>query len=80
MKASGEPLEAERKLLDQLGAPVSPEALGVAVDLPPKSGRVRPGPQDAAEGIGKLLDDAGWKIKDRCHASTRKARRSSSKS
>jgi microcin C transport system substrate-binding protein len=62
LKAVGEPSAAERKLLDQLGAPVSPEALGPA-ELPPVSdgsGQDRKLLLEAS----KLLDDAGWKIKD----------------
>jgi microcin C transport system substrate-binding protein len=62
LKAEGEPSEAERKLLDRLGAPVSPEALGPA-ELPPVSdgsGQDRKLLLEAS----KLLDDAGWKIKD----------------
>lgn len=62
LKAEGEPSEAERKLLTDLGVPVSPEALGPA-DLPPVtdgSGQDRKLLLEAS----KLLDDAGWKIKD----------------
>jgi microcin C transport system substrate-binding protein len=62
LKATGEPSEAERKLLTGLGVPVSPAALGPA-DLPPVtdgSGQDRKLLLEAS----KLLDDAGWKIKD----------------
>ena len=62
LKATGEPSEAERKLLNELGVPVLPEALGPA-ELPPVSdgsGQDRKLLLEAS----KLLDDAGWKIKD----------------
>jgi microcin C transport system substrate-binding protein len=62
MKAVGEPSEAERTLLAGLGAPISDEALGPAY-LPAKSdgsGQDRRLLQEA----GKLLDDAGWTIKN----------------
>jgi microcin C transport system substrate-binding protein len=62
LKAVGEPSEAEHKLLDQLGVPVSPETLGPA-ELPPVSdgsGQDRKLLLQAS----KLLDDAGWKIED----------------
>jgi microcin C transport system substrate-binding protein len=62
MKAVGEPSEAERTLLDSLGVPVSPEALGPAY-LPAKSDGSG---QDRALLLeaGKLLDEAGWTIKN----------------
>ncbi len=62
MKAEGEPSPAEKSLLNGLGAPVSPEALGPAY-LPPKtdgSGNIRSQLKEA----GKLLDQAGWTIKN----------------
>ena len=62
MKALGEPTEAERDLLESLGVPVPPEALGPAY-VPPKtdgSGQIR----DRLEQAGKLLDRAGWTIKN----------------
>jgi microcin C transport system substrate-binding protein len=62
MKAEGEPSEAERKLLQGLGVPVPEEALG-EVYVPPKtdgSGRDRA----ILVKAGKLLDDAGWTVKD----------------
>jgi microcin C transport system substrate-binding protein len=62
MKAAGEPSEAERTLLAGLGAPVSDEALGTAY-LPAKSdgsGQDR----NLLLEAGKLLDDAGWTIKN----------------
>jgi len=62
LKATGEPSEAERKLLDELGVPVLPEALGPAY-LPPVtdgSGQDRKLLLEAS----KLLDEAGWKIKN----------------
>ena len=49
-------------MLEGLGAPVSPEALGPAY-LPPKtdgSGNIR----NQLEEAGKLLDQAGWTMKD----------------
>lgn len=63
MKAEGEPSQEERVLLESLGAPVPDAALGPAV-LPPisdGSGRDRAQLQKAS----KLLDDAGWRVKDR---------------
>ncbi len=62
MKAVGEPSEAERKLLNSLGVPVSPEALGPAY-LPAKSDGSG---QDRALLLeaGRLLDEAGWTIKN----------------
>jgi microcin C transport system substrate-binding protein len=62
MKAEGEPSEAERALLNGLGVPVSEEALGPAY-IPPKSdgsGQDR----NLLVEAGKLLDDAGWTIKN----------------
>ncbi|HKA64234.1 MAG TPA: extracellular solute-binding protein [Methyloceanibacter sp.] len=62
MKSEGEPSPAEKSLLENLGAPVSPEALGPAY-LPPKtdgSGNIR----KQLEEAGKLLDQAGWTMKD----------------
>lgn len=62
LKATGEPSEEERKLLTGLGVPVAQEALGTA-DLPPVSdgsGQDRKLLLEAS----KLLDEAGWKIKD----------------
>jgi microcin C transport system substrate-binding protein len=62
MKAEGEPSPAEKSLLEGLGVPVSPEALGPAY-LPPKtdgSGNIR----SQLEEAGKLLDQAGWTIKN----------------
>jgi len=62
MKAEGEPSEAERALLKGLGVPVSEEALGPAY-VPPKSdgsGQDR----NLLVEAGKLLDDAGWTIKN----------------
>jgi microcin C transport system substrate-binding protein len=53
---------AEKSLLEGLGAPVSPEALGPAY-LPPKTdgtGNIR----NQLEEAGKLLDQAGWTMKD----------------
>ena len=62
MKAVGEPSEAERALLDSLGVTVSEEALGSAY-LPPQSDGSG---QDRTLLLkaGKLLDDAGWTIKN----------------
>ncbi len=62
MKAEGEPSEAERALLTGLGVPVPEEALGPAY-LPAKSdgsGQDR----NLLLEAGKLLDAAGWTIKD----------------
>ncbi|MGB2932321.1 MAG: extracellular solute-binding protein, partial [Methyloceanibacter sp.] len=62
MKAQGEPSEAERNLLENLGVPVPPEALEPAY-VPSKtdgSGQIR----DKLQEAGKLLDQAGWTIKD----------------
>ena len=62
MKAEGEPSAAERSLLEGLGHPVSPEALG-AVYVPPVtdgSGNNR----DRLQEAGKLLDQASWTIKN----------------
>jgi microcin C transport system substrate-binding protein len=62
MKADGEPSAAEKSLLEGLGQPVSPEALGPAY-LPPKtdgSGNNR----DKLQEAGKLLDQAGWTMKN----------------
>jgi microcin C transport system substrate-binding protein len=62
MKAEGEPSEAERALLKGLGVRVSEEALGPAY-VPPKSdgsGQDR----NLLVEAGKLLDDAGWTIKN----------------
>jgi microcin C transport system substrate-binding protein len=62
MKAEGEPSPAEKSLLESLGQNVSPEALGPAY-LPPKtdgSGNIR----NQLEEAGKLLDQAGWTIKN----------------
>jgi len=63
MKAEGEPDEAERTLIESLGVPVPEGTLGPAV-LPPVSdgsGRDRASLQKAS----KLLDEAGWRVKDR---------------
>ncbi|GFO82318.1 MAG: ABC transporter substrate-binding protein [Methyloceanibacter sp.] len=63
LKAEGEPTEAERALIESLGLPVPEGALGPAV-LPPVSdgsGRDRASLQKAS----KLLDEAGWRVKDR---------------
>ena len=63
MKAEGEPTEVERALIESLGVPVPEGALGPAV-LPPVSdgsGRDRASLQKAS----KLLDEAGWRVKDR---------------
>jgi microcin C transport system substrate-binding protein len=62
MKAQGEPSKAEQSLLENLATQVAPEALGPAY-LPPKtdgSGNIR----DNLEQAGKLLDQAGWTIKN----------------
>jgi microcin C transport system substrate-binding protein len=62
MKAKDEPSAAERQLLENLGAPVAPGALGPAV-LPSKtdgSGTIR----DKLQEAGRLLDEAGWTIKN----------------
>jgi len=62
MKAEGAPSAAERTLLENLGVPVPAEALGAAY-VPPKtdgSGQIR----NQLEQAGKLLDEAGWTIKD----------------
>jgi microcin C transport system substrate-binding protein len=62
MKALGEPSQAERSLLENLGVPVPPAALGAAY-LPPKtdgSGQIR----NQLVQAGKLLDQAGWIIKN----------------
>jgi microcin C transport system substrate-binding protein len=62
MKAEDEPSEAERALLTGLGVAVSEEALGPAY-VPPKSdgsGQDR----NLLVEAGKLLDDAGWTIKN----------------
>jgi microcin C transport system substrate-binding protein len=62
MKAKGEPSPEERELLENLGVPVQPEALGPAY-LPSKtdgSGNIR----DKLQEAGKLLDEAGWIIKN----------------
>ena len=62
MKAQGDPSEAEQSLLENLATQVAPEALGPAY-LPPKtdgSGNIR----DNLEQAGKLLDQAGWTIKN----------------
>ena len=62
MKAKGEPSQAEQSLLGTLGVPVPQEALGAAY-LPPKtdgSGQMR----DKLKEAGKLLDRAGWTIKN----------------
>jgi microcin C transport system substrate-binding protein len=63
MKAEGEPSDAERALIEQLDVQVDPDALG-PVPLPPVSdgsGRDRASLQRAS----KLLDEAGWRIKDK---------------
>jgi microcin C transport system substrate-binding protein len=62
MKAEGEPSAAEKALLDELGVPVQDEALG-PVYLPPKSDGSGADRKLLFEA-GKLLDEAGWKIKD----------------
>ncbi len=62
MKAKGEPSAAERTLLEGLGVPVPPAALETAY-VPPKtdgSGQIR----DSLEAAGKLLDEAGWTVKN----------------
>ncbi len=62
MKAEGEPSEAKRKLFGELGVPVSKEAL-VPAYLPPNTdgtGQDR----NLLQQAGKLLDEAGWKIKN----------------
>jgi microcin C transport system substrate-binding protein len=62
MKADGEPSAVEKSLLEGVGQPVSPEALGPAY-LPPKtdgSGNNR----DKLQEAGKLLDQAGWTMKN----------------
>ncbi|MGB0057709.1 MAG: extracellular solute-binding protein [Methyloceanibacter sp.] len=62
MKAEGEPSAAERSLLEGLGHPVSPEALG-AVYVPPVtdgSGNNR----DRLQEAGELLDQASWTVKN----------------
>jgi microcin C transport system substrate-binding protein len=62
MKAEGEPSPAEKRLLEGLGAPVAPEALG-PVYVPPKtdgSGNIR----DQLQQAGTLLEQAGWTIKN----------------
>jgi microcin C transport system substrate-binding protein len=62
MKAEGEPAEAERTLLTNLGVPVSEEALGSAY-LPAKSdgsGQDR----SLLMQAGKLLDAAGFTVKN----------------
>ncbi|MGB6970432.1 MAG: extracellular solute-binding protein [Methyloceanibacter sp.] len=62
MKALGEPSEAERNLLENLGVPVPTEALGPAY-VPSKtdgSGQIR----GKLEAAGALLEQAGWTIKD----------------
>jgi microcin C transport system substrate-binding protein len=62
LKAAGEPPEAERKLITELGVRVRQEALGPA-ELPPVSdgsGQDRKLLLEAS----KLLDEAGWKIKN----------------
>ncbi len=62
MKAEGEPSEAERTLLTDLGVPVADAALGAAY-LPAKSdgsGQDR----NLLQKAGKLLDEAGWTIKN----------------
>jgi microcin C transport system substrate-binding protein len=62
MKAEGEPSEAERTLIANLGVPVSEQALGVAY-LPAKSdgsGQDR----NLLQQAGKLLDAAGYSVKD----------------
>ncbi|MGH6792343.1 MAG: extracellular solute-binding protein, partial [Methyloceanibacter sp.] len=62
MKAEGEPSEAERALLDELGVPVAEEALG-AVYLPSKSDGSGADRKLLFEA-GKLLDETGWTIKN----------------
>jgi len=62
MKAEGEPPPPEKSLLEGLGHHVSSEALGPAY-IPPVtdgSGNNRDNLQEA----GKLLDQAGWTVKD----------------
>ncbi len=62
MKAEGEPSPEERALLENLGVTVPPAALGPAY-LPSKtdgSGNIR----DKLQAAGKLLDEAGWTIKN----------------
>jgi microcin C transport system substrate-binding protein len=62
MKAEGEPSAAERSLLEGLGAPVSPEALGPAYVPPVADGSGNN--RDRLQEAGKLLDQAGWTIKN----------------
>jgi microcin C transport system substrate-binding protein len=62
MKAEGEPSEAEKALLNDLGVPVAEEVFG-AVYLPPKSDGSGTDRKLLLEA-GKLLDEAGWKIRD----------------
>lgn len=62
MKAEGEPSEAEKALLGELGVPVAEETLG-AVYLPPKSDGSGADRKLLLEA-GKLLDEAGWTIKN----------------
>jgi microcin C transport system substrate-binding protein len=61
MKAEGAPSDEERALLEGLGRPVDPAALGPAI-LPP----VTDGSGVDRENLrvaGKLLDEAGWRIR-----------------
>ncbi len=62
MKAANEPSAEERTLLQNLGVPVSKEALG-PVPMPSKTdgtGQIR----DKLQEAGKLLDEAGWKMQN----------------
>jgi len=77
MKAEGEPSEAEKALLNDLGVPVADGVLG-AVYLPPKSDGSGTDRKLLLEA-GKLLDEAGWKIKDGMRVNDQ-VNRSSSKS
>ena len=62
MKAEGEPSPEERALLEGLGAPVPPAALE-AVYMPPTTDGTGQDRKLLREA-GKLLDDAGWTVKD----------------
>jgi microcin C transport system substrate-binding protein len=62
MKAEGEPSQAERALLDNLGVKVPKEVYGPAYVPPVSDGSG----QDRAlfQKAGKLLDEAGWTVKN----------------
>ncbi len=62
MKATGEPSEAERALLNSLGVPVPEEALGPAY-LPPKSDGTG-NDRNLMLQASKLLDEAGYTVKN----------------